>query len=152
MREIKFRGKPVYRVGKAISWVYGTFKYIPCNVISPGLTDNGRRELRHDKGIIIEPLYCSEFEVICDTVSQFTGIHDKNGKEIYEGDILQLVVTNVVDKSVSKPKIRKVIWKDCGFEIVDKYNSCICDKVVSSDVLEYTVIGNIYDNPELLTT
>ena len=145
MREIKFRGKPVYRGGKAISWVYGTFKYIPCNIISPGSTDNGRRELRHDKGIIIEPLYCSEFEVICDTVSEFTGLHDKNGKEIYEHDIVRHTIGKRKDKTG---------------EFVDDYRDIeVCYDRGSFNIsslslcLEYVeVIGNIFDSPKLLKT
>jgi hypothetical protein len=158
MREIKFRGKPVYCGGKAISWVYGTFKYIPCNVISPGATDNGRRELRHDKGIITEPLYGSEFEVLCDTVGQYTGLKDKNGKEIYEGDILDSLRGMFV-----------IGWgnEHCGFEVLQPCGGKLLylsdlyeDMTASDDTTEYepdksewewSIIGNIHDNPELLS-
>lgn len=72
----------------------------------------------------------SDYEVM-----QFTGLHDKNGKEIYEGDIIE---TRVSGKSGSA--IKAVIWntKYCGFNIKD------------DEELEREIIGNIYETPELL--
>lgn len=85
------------------------------------------------------------------TIGQFTGMMDKDGKEIYEGDILDLFIPK---NNVGKPehRLRKVIFdeKSCGFSIVDKHNDCICDAVTTSIELIYTVIGNIHDNPELM--
>ena len=74
-----------------------------------------------------------------ETVGQYTGLHDKNGKEIYEGDI----VTNR-DKNIKYI----VEWYDTGLRARQYKNKSYIGLEYWKDVLE--VIGNIYDNPELL--
>jgi len=67
---------------------------------------------------------------------QFTGLLDKNGKEIFEGDIVRYFVNGM-------EIIDKVIWI-MGFFAVSKY----CGQIISFNPIE--VIGNIYENPGLL--
>jgi len=156
MREIKFRAKPVYKGGKIAPWVYGTFKYIPCNVVSPGATDNGRRELRHDKGIIIDSYYHGETEVLCDTVGQYTGCRDHSGKPIYEGDIVECVSWNEYfskDGQPMEPFRRKmyVDFRKGAFVMVEPMPEPLQDHewpiIYNGDI---TIIGNRFDNPELI--
>lgn len=90
-----------------------------------------------------------EHDVVEETVCQFAGICDSKGVEIYEGDILDLEITNHFDKK-TKHRTRKVVYSDIGFHIVNSHGDCICDRVTTSDVLSYTVIGNLFDNPELM--
>jgi hypothetical protein len=65
-------------------------------------------------------------------VMQFTGLLDKNGKEIYEGDILS-------HKYYSMPVICEFVDGSFIFDDISKYDESL------------EVIGNIYENPELLT-
>lgn len=77
--------------------------------------------------------------VLPETIGQFTGLFDKNGREIYEGDII---------RHSPKSDIYYIIeWHDCGL---------VAKKIGSSSYAGITywintteVIGNIYDNPEL---
>lgn len=120
MRTIKFRGK---RIDNG-EWVYGF------------LADE---DFIND----IYSIDLSSIEVDRETVGQFTGLFDKNGKEIYEGDILLMGI---------KEDVRiynKVGIKDGCFGYVGE-NTGELMPFCHYDVTE-KIVGNIYDNPELLS-
>lgn len=151
-REIKFRIK---HNGE---WYYGT----PLTVIKTtdklcafqGINSNGKD-------------LCS-MSLKTDTLGQFTGLCDKNGKEIYEGDIVQdmriyIAHLNYVERG--KETIEQANeYKNYGDITVVKFctkdvASCGCcyDYFIGSgfkanlvDLTCCKIIGNIYDNPELL--
>lgn len=87
------------------------------------------------------------WEVIPDTVGQFTGLLDKDGKEIYEGDIL--LVDEFWDGEAGMVKIHNEVGiKDGCFGYIGE-NTGDLIPFYDSKVTE-RIVGNIHDNPELL--
>lgn len=75
-------------------------------------------------------------------IMQFTGLLDKNGKEIYEGDIVTLY-----DPYTKSQHITEVIWDDVNCRFAMKYTFVDFDFSITDEI---EVIGNIYENPELI--
>ena len=85
--------------------------------------------------------YSDYFDTEDMILMQYTGLHDKNGKEIYEGDIVKIKYRD--------EDIGKVIYEHNGFSIdVTNMNKNYGRVSFVNNFME--VIGNIYDNPELL--
>lgn len=123
MREIKFRG-----LSLTGDWIYG-------NLDNQG---NMVEIFNRDDGMFSKSI------VMPKTVGQYTGLKDKDGKEIYEGDILQL----------PKGGIRYVKWSDTFkvFVLVDPTG-----KEIPMNISDYAtelmkIIGNEFENKELLKT
>ena len=96
------------------------------------------------QGSMNEPPCCDveEYEVIPETVGQYTSLTDKNGKKIFEGDIIQSLETKETAVVQWFPEHSAfMVWCKSSNEVGFLYE---CTK---SNI---EVIGNIYDNPELL--
>ena len=89
------------------------------------------------QSIAAEDLQSAEFNLFVPNavLMQYTGLKDKNGKEIYEGDIIQTPMGWVASVFYDNNNVCFCLDTD------DDYNPCIG---------RYEVIGNIYENPELL--
>ena len=128
MREILFRGKRIFDG----DWVYG-FAY------------------KQYSAAKVEEWYIRAFEtdylVVPETVGQYTGLTDRNGTKIFEGDIV--VFADFFDDKIHRGVVYwcdSAFWFDCTETEGDEGMYSLA--YISVNVLE--VIGNIYDNPELL--
>ncbi|ECL3806396.1 TPA: hypothetical protein R5723_000208 [Campylobacter jejuni] len=85
---------------------------------------------------------------INDEIELFTGFYDKNGKKIYEGDILYYF------KDCSEGEVFKyqVLFKEGAFYLLESYDGFVDDEDLISefDLKELQVVGNIHENKELL--
>lgn len=126
MREIKFRGK----MGSNSEWTYGDLvhdafngnKIFPIGIQAPG---------------------CYPEEVIRDTIGQFTGLLDKNGKEVYEGDICRIKfdiakVEGYIYNSLTKKELE-------SGERIFVVESPLFNNQQELNVDDIEVIGNIHE-------
>ena len=80
-------------------------------------------------------------------IMQYTGLKDKNGKEIYEGDILKYKFP--YDRRLKHVSLVKFIETEASFGLKDIYgNEIPLYRITANNYFE--VVGNIYENPELL--
>lgn len=136
-REIKFRGKELINN----EWVYGF--YMQGSYID---TDANKTKVRH----LISGAFL--FDVNPETIGQYTGLHDKNGKEIYEGDIVVLPHQDIAFGIVT--------WHDNGYFFIDNSNGewrnygndfrTLGEFMNLSNDHKIKVIGNIHDNFDLM--
>ena len=138
MRDIKFRAwlKNENVMGEVTGFRFSKSQY---PFVNARFRENGK---------IVDDGYYFGQEDGCDNVilMQFTGCHDKNGLEIYEGDI-------VIPQTFTNAKYR-VYWSQerLQWSIINTSNvSKESGRALINNSTLYEVIGNIYENPELLT-
>lgn len=138
-REIKFRGKTSVNDGETM-WVYGTLQYL-YDLKYDGVINDFVYERLSDKAVINEEN--GQYEVTLDTVGQFTGAVDKNGVDVYEGDIVRFQ-DGVYRKSIADE------FEPNYITFLVKYNNG-CFSIAGYCLVDsLEVLGNKYDNPELL--
>ena len=147
MREILFRGQKIDNG----EWVYGSY-----------VNQYGCHEIMLD-GVDSEYGF-DHYHVSPETVGQYTGLKDKNGKRIFEGDILKTCngAWEWMHEDSYDIRVSVVGFEDGSFVLDDTYSSdgynelsCVHEEYACSngeyeDYVIFEVIGNIYDNPELL--
>ena len=129
MREILFRGK---RVDNG-EWAYGSL-----------ITETNP----FDKDMVMTHIYDNGFnEILVDprTIGQYTGLKDKNGTRIFEGDVCKAYICKAAD-TVEKEVVGVICFEDGTFEFKCEHENIYLYPLV--DVLE--VIGNVFDNPDFL--
>ena len=130
MREILFRGKRT----DTKEWVYGYYfatEYVKIHFIMP-----------------IEELEFTGVQVISKTVGQYTGVEDKKGNKIFEGDLITFHTEYEMDNDdvwyEKEPYLVKWDNEIAGFEPFYLNGRWRCD------IVNLKIVGNKWDNPELL--
>lgn len=146
MREILFRGKRMDGLGWAIGCLIKIENY--CCILELDCRDYECTYLDSDLGYIDG----RAVPVTPETVGQYTGLKDKDGRKIFEGDVVD--ISEAEDYGMYGPAtydspLVEVEWSNwaCGFDPFANYD-CDCGIHYSSN--EVSVAGNIHDNPELL--
>ena len=130
-REILFRGKDFLKE----EWVYGDLVKTK-NFVA----------IKRTNGDYFHPTQVSP-----NTVGQYTGLKDKDGREIYEGDILQYIGKR--RDNMNKVYRRKVVFHEGMFALLSKelpVYSALNYHCMEDGRSAWSVIGNIHDNPELI--
>ena len=132
MREIEFRGKLI----KSNKWAYGNLdiKKTGTTIITPDDTPIGTYE-----------------RVVSETIGQYTGLKDKNGKKIFEGDIVAVEFQRATKRGKA---VISYLDKYAGFVLTNTgevaYEYEALGELGDYQMRYVEVIGNIWDNPELL--
>lgn len=131
MREIKFRG---YAIEKMVNsqWLYG-FGVMPID---------------YADGTVEYHLHTfnGTYEVVPRSIGQYTGLKDKKGKEIYEGDIYKYIIQVHYGAKYSEFECKDVVrYENGAFWVGDHL---LIDALENDDEAE--IIGNIFDNPDLV--
>ena len=135
-REIKFRGKQ-YPIGE---WIYGSLLRVDDNdyIVQ---NDDVEVDGHHLTFTTDVPMFVDK-----DTIGQFTGIYDSHHREVYEGDMIKredvFGGTYIVEIRSIHDGVKFVFLHDERFYLLPS------DFVDGNFV--FSVIGNIYDNPELI--
>ena len=153
MREILFRGK---RMDNG-EWIFGDLIHEPWAYFIQVDTGSGNERIR------------KRYAITEETFGQYTGLKDKNGKRIFEGDIVRYTFDSPDDPTATENGLKvhtgRIFWSDwrASFAVTAgrngsaSLNNDVARYVRGRQIYEYVrgantveVIGNIHDNPEML--
>lgn len=138
MRKIKFRGKRIDNSKhERKEFVYGSMLYL--NTYDYDCYGNCKRNKKEEVYFIVGE---DDINIVVDrdTIGQYTGLKDKNGNEIYEGDIVYVA---------SEDENAIIEWDEQTARFILSFDDWFTDfdNYYGKDL---EVIGNIYDNPDLI--
>ena len=142
-REILFRGK---RKDNG-DWIYGVPITDEATNDAYIITSTAGASLKSE----INNMCATGFRVIRNTVGEYTGLTDKNGTRIFEGDIVKITdfhTTAIAAVKYGSPSEQSTSW-GWYFEDNDGHAYFLMSKAFCEDY-NGIIIGNIHDNPELL--
>lgn len=147
-REIKFRGKSLDNG----EWVYGDLLQIAggCVIYHGSRTDSDDIDASSNVAVMMRMDEVSP--VHPDTIGQFTGFYDRTGREIYEGDIVNWIIGMYGEGFVEEGCVEWVQQEGC-YVVINKFETNDHRKIVQPLIRclnKIKVVGNVYDNPELL--
>lgn len=137
MRQIKFRGKN--SIG---DWWYG-------NLITREYLKDGQTKHIYEISDITTSNFCTG--IIPETIGQFTGLTDKNGKEIYEGDVVLFTWFSYGEYELETEYQGSIDFLNGSFLFCCEHGNYPLSELEFDSESDIEVIGNIHDNPELLT-
>lgn len=147
MRQIKFR----LWDSKNNCWYEPTFEAYRGKVEEVMISPRGRLTMRTMTEFVDESMFPDRFELM-----QFTGLHDNNGREIYESDIVRVQETMDGGRIVCLEAIASVFWnKERGcWGCEGEFEGHLADYAFGTELNMMgnvcEVVGNIYENPELM--
>lgn len=148
MKDILFRGKRVDN-GEWVEGYYYESKISGCFILSPKI------KVRKKDGAVIKDSF-EVAEVIPETVGQYTGLTDKNGKKIFDGDIISAITLDTGKEQTAVVCFGNFIDENNGDEYIgffiefDGIKTTITQLAMEECKNRIEVIGNIHDNLELL--
>ena len=144
MRDILFRSKRVDN-GEWVEGYYYESKISGCFILSPKIKD----------GVVIKDSF-EVTKVIPETVGEYTGLTDKNGEKIFEGDIISAITLDTGNEQRAVVCFGNFMDENNGDEYIgffidfDGIKTTAAQLAMEECKNRIEIIGNIYDNPELL--